>query len=172
MNIATIKYYDIANGKGVRTSVFVSGCRHHCQNCFNEVAWDFNYGEEYTKDVENKIIESLAPDYIDGISILGGEPFEVENQKDLVILLQKIKNIYPKKTVWIYSGFTFEEIKNGSRASGLYANELLSLCDVLVDGRFIEAQKNISLKFRGSENQRIIDVQKTLQNGSVELYMD
>ena len=172
MNIATIKYYDIANGKGVRTSVFVSGCRHHCQNCFNEVAWDFNYGEEYTKDVENKIIESLAPDYINGISILGGEPFEVENQKDLVILLQKIKNIYPKKTVWIYSGFTFEEIKNGSRASGLYANELLSLCDVLVDGRFIEAQKNISLKFRGSENQRIIDVQKTLQSGSVELYMD
>jgi anaerobic ribonucleoside-triphosphate reductase activating protein len=172
MNIATIKYYDIANGKGVRTSVFVSGCRHHCPNCFNEVAWDFNYGEEYTKDVENKIIESLAPDYIDGISILGGEPFEVENQKDLVILLQKIKNIYPKKTVWIYSGFTFEEIKNGSRASGLYANELLSLCDVLVDGRFIEAQKNISLKFRGSENQRIIDVQKTLQSGSVELYMD
>ncbi len=172
MNIATIKYYDIANGKGVRTSVFVSGCRHHCPNCFNEVAWDFNYGEEYTKDVENKIIESLAPDYIDGISILGGEPFEVENQKDLVILLQKIKNIYPKKTVWIYSGFTFEEIKNGSRASGLYANELLSLCDVLVDGRFIEAQKNISLKFRGSENQRIIDVKKTLQSGNVELYMD
>ncbi len=172
MNIATIKYYDIANGKGVRTSVFVSGCRHHCLNCFNEVAWDFNYGEEYTKDVENKIIESLAPDYIDGISILGGEPFEIENQKDLVILLQKIKNIYPKKTVWIYSGFTFEEIKNGSRASGLYANELLSLCDVLVDGRFIEAQKNISLKFRGSENQRIIDVKKSLLNGNVELYMD
>lgn len=170
MNIAEIKYCDIANGKGVRTSVFVSGCRHCCPNCFNQIAWDFNYGKRYDKDIENEIIESLTPDYITGITILGGEPFEVENQQDLIKLLQKVKEKHPSKNVWIYTGFTYEELLSNSRASGENAMKLLSLVDVLVDGRFIESLKNISLAFKGSENQRIIDVKKTLKSGVVELY--
>ena len=146
MNIATIKYCDIANGLGVRTSIFVSGCRHHCKDCFNEVAWDFNYGNPYTKEMEEEILESLKPDYIAGVTILGGEPFEQENQKGVLILLQKIRNMYPKKSIWIYSGFTYEEILEGSRASGYYANELLNICDVLVDGRFVSELKDIPVE--------------------------
>ena len=169
MNIATIKYCDIANGLGVRTSIFVSGCRHHCKDCFNEVAWDFEYGTPYTKETEQEILASLAPDYISGITVLGGEPFEPENQKDILILLQKIRNTYPNKSIWIYSGFTYEEILNGSRASGYYANELLNICDVLVDGRFVSELKDISLKFRGSSNQRVIDLNKTRELGVITL---
>ncbi len=169
MNIATIKYCDIANGLGVRTSIFVSGCRHHCKDCFNEVAWDFEYGTPYTKETEQEILASLEPDYISGITVLGGEPFEPENQKDILILLQKIRNTYPNKSIWIYSGFTYEEILNGSRASGYYANELLNICDVLVDGRFVSELKDISLKFRGSSNQRVIDLNKTRELGVITL---
>ena len=171
MNYATIKYCDIANGEGVRTSLFVSGCRRHCPNCFNAVAWDFNYGEPFTKEVRNKILESLAPGYINGLSLLGGEPFEPSNQRALLPFLKKVKAAYPQKTIWLYTGFTLEELRSPDcRAHTEYTEEILKLLTVLVDGRFVEEKKNISLRFRGSENQRLIDVAATLAAGSVTLW--
>ena len=172
MNTATIKFYDIANGEGVRTSLFVSGCRHHCKNCFNYEAWDFSFGEPYTEGTEQKILESLAPDYISGLSVLGGEPMEPENQAGVLALVKKVKELFPQKTVWIYSGFTWEELMQGSRAATPLVREILQYTDVLVDGRFVEEKQNISLIFRGSENQRVIDVQKTLASGKIALYID
>ena len=172
MNIATVKYYDIANGEGVRTSLFVSGCRHHCKNCFNSQAWDFSYGTPYGREDEESILDSLAPDYIAGLSLLGGEPMEPENQECVLALVKKVKERFPRKTVWIYSGFTWEELMQGSRAASPLAKEILRYTDVLVDGRFVEEKKNISLFFRGSENQRVIDVQKTLATGKIALYID
>lgn len=169
MNYGEIKYCDIANGTGVRTSVFVSGCRNHCEDCFNRATWDFDFGKPFTKEVENQVIDSLKLSYIGGLSILGGEPFEVENQSGVLALVKRAKEEFPKKTVWIYSGFTYEELLGGSRAATPVAKEILSLCDILVDGRFKKELKNISLRFRGSENQRIIDLKKTIASGKVTL---
>ena len=167
MNYATIKYCDIANGEGVRTSLFVSGCRRHCPNCFNAVAWDFNYGEPFTKEVRNKILESLAPGYINGLSLLGGEPFEPENQRELLPFVRNFKALYPAKTVWCYSGYTWEQLTGAepSPARCEVTDELLALLDVLVDGRFVQAEHDISLRFRGSRNQRLLDVPKSLAAG-------
>lgn len=173
MNYATIKYCDIANGEGVRTSLFVSGCRRHCPNCFNAVAWDFNYGEPFTKEVRNKILESLAPGYINGLSLLGGEPFEPENQRALLPFLRLVRERLPNKTVWAFSGFTWEELHtDGSYPRCEVTDELLSLIDVLVDGRFEEELHDISLRFRGSSNQRVIDVPRTLASGGITLWED
>ena len=172
MNYATIKYCDIANGEGVRTSLFVSGCRRHCPNCFNAVAWDFNYGEPFTKEVRNKILESLAPGYINGLSLLGGEPFEPENQRALVPLLRRVRAQYPDKDIWAYSGFTLDKelTVDGAHPRCEVTDEMLSLIDILVDGRYVDAQRNISLRFRGSENQRIIDMDRTRAAGRIVLW--
>lgn len=174
MNFAEIKTNDIANGEGVRTSLFVSGCRHHCKDCFNEIAWDFNYGKPYNKETEKYILDSIKPAWIAGISILGGEPFEPENQEEVLNLLKAFKKEYPLKTVWCYSGFTIEEItgKTPSRAFTDISIELLKMIDILVDGKFINEQKNISLKFRGSENQRIIDVKNTFKENKLIIYLN
>ena len=171
MNYATIKFNDIANGTGVRTSLFVSGCTHKCKGCFNSEAWDFNYGEPFTKEVEDSIIKSLESDFVDGLSLLGGEPFEPENQKVLLPFLKRVKEIYPNKNVWCYTGYLFDkELLGNSRAKTEDTIEMLSLIDVLVDGRFVEVLKNISLQFRGSENQRIIDVKASLKENKVVPY--
>lgn len=170
MNYATIKKRDIANGVGVRVSLFVSGCRHYCKGCFNHEAWDFGYGEPYTAKVEEEILSLLAPDYISGLSLLGGEPFEPENQRVLLGLLQKAKERYPEKTIWCYTGFTLEELLSGSRARIETTDEMLSLIDVLVDGRFVEELRNLRLRFRGSENQRLLNVKETLKTGQIVLW--
>lgn len=174
MNVAEIKTNDIANGEGVRTSLFVSGCRHHCPDCFNEIAWDFSYGKPWSEETEHEILDSMAPPWIAGLSLLGGEPFEPENQKELLKLLKDFKNRYPQKNVWCYSGFTFEEItgKKASRAFTDISVEMLKYIDILVDGKFNKELKNIMLKFRGSENQRVIDVKKTLECSEIVLYME
>ncbi len=171
MNYATIKYNDIANGIGVRTSLFVSGCKHFCKNCFNSEAWSFDYGEPFTEKIENEIISSLKNEYIDGLSILGGEPFEPQNQKPLLDFLKKVRKEVPNKDIWCYTGFLMdEEILGKSRATTEYSKELLECIDVLVDGRFIEEKKNLMLRFKGSENQRIIDVKKSLKENKIILY--
>ena len=172
MNYCNIKKNDIANGTGVRVSLFVSGCTHHCKGCFQPETWDFEYGQKFTLDTENEIIKALSPDYIDGLTILGGEPMEPQNQCVLLPFLRKIKNSYPSKTVWVYSGYTIEELISNSRARCKFTDEILSLIDVLVDGEFILEKKNISLQFRGSSNQRIIDMKKTLINGDIVLYLN
>ncbi len=171
MNYATVKYNDIANGTGVRTSLFVSGCTHKCKGCFNSEAWDFNYGKPFDEDIQNKILNSIDNFFIDGLSLLGGEPFEPENQTHLYPFLLEFKKRFPNKTIWCYTGYLFDkELLGISRANTEVTKDMLSLIDVLVDGRFIDEQKNISLRFRGSENQRIIDVKKSLSKGEVVLY--
>lgn len=171
MNYGEIKNCDIANGEGVRVSLFVSGCTHHCKNCFNAETWDFNYGKPFTKEIEDRLISDLAPGYIDGLSLLGGEPFEPQNQKVLLPFLKRVKERYPDKTVWCYTGYLFDsELRSESRARCEYTDEMLSLIDVLVDGEFVQALYDISLQFRGSSNQRIIDVKKSLESGEVVLY--
>ena len=170
MNYGAIKKCDIANGVGVRTVLFVSGCTHHCKGCFQPETWNFDYGERYTKETEDEIIESLRPDYVDGITLLGGEPFEPENQRELVKLLRRIKKELPQKTVWSFSGYTYEELTGDSCAVCEVTNEMLSMLDVLVDGEFVEAKRNISLRFRGSENQRLIDMNKTRKEGKIVLW--
>lgn len=168
MNYGTIKNCDIANGEGVRVSLFVSGCTHHCHNCFNPETWSFSYGSPFDEQAQSKLLTMLSPDYIDGLSLLGGEPFEPNNQRALVPFLKKVRAQYPDKTIWCYTGYTLEsDLLFESRARCECTDEMLSLLDVLVDGEFIEAQKNISLVFRGSENQRLIDVPATLSSGSV-----
>ena len=164
-----IKKVDIANGTGVRVSLFVSGCTHHCKGCFNPATWNFDFGCEYTKETENSIMDALSPTYIEGLSLLGGEPFEPQNQPTLVGLLKRIRSELPNKNIWCYSGYTFEEL-SGQKESRAYTNttlEMLSLIDILVDGEFVEELKDISLKFRGSSNQRIIDVKKSLEANMV-----
>ena len=159
MNYASIRKYDIANGEGVRVSLFVSGCRHHCKGCFNEEAQAFDYGEEFTEDVENEIIEALKPGYIAGLTLLGGEPMEPENQRILVPFLRRVfaDGQLKKKTLWVYTGCTLEELKDEeNRYHTEFIDEFLAMVDVLVDGPFVEALKDISLQFRGSSNQRII----------------
>ena len=172
MNYATIKYCDIANGTGVRTSLFVSGCRRHCPECFNAVAWDFDYGLPFDKAVRNEILGSLAPDYIDGLSLLGGEPFEPENQRALVPFLRRVRARFPEKDIWAYSGFTLDKelTVDGTHPRCEVTDEMLSLIDILVDGRYVDAQRNISLRFRGSENQRIIDMDRTRAAGHIVLW--
>lgn len=157
MNYGNIKKYDIADGPGVRVSLFVSGCRHHCKGCFNAETWDFNYGQPYTEDTEAEIIEALKPDYIQGLTLLGGEPFEPENQVELVKLLRKVREIYPNKDIWSYTGFIYDrDLQEGGRAFTEVTEEMLSYIDVLVDGPFIEAERDLTLVFRGSRNQRIL----------------
>lgn len=171
MNYATIKYCDIANGTGVRTSLFVSGCRRHCPECFNAVAWDFGYGLPFDKAVRNEILGSLAPDYIDGLSLLGGEPFEPENQPGLLALSRKIRAAYPGKSIWSFSGYLFDrDILAGKLGPWETTRELLSYLDVLVDGPFVASLKNLNLRFRGSSNQRLIDVPASLKTGAVVLW--
>ena len=164
-----IKKVDVANGTGVRVSLFVSGCTPHCKGCFNPDTWNFCYGKEDTAETEAEIIEALKPSYIEGLSLLGGEPFEPENQKVLVNLLKRIRQELPEKNIWCYSGYTFEELtgKEKSRAFTDTTLDMLSLIDTLVDGEFVEELKDISLKFRGSSNQRIIDVKESLKSNSV-----
>lgn len=171
MYYGNIKYYDIANGEGVRTSLFVSGCTHHCKGCFNQETWDFCYGQPYTKEVENKIIKSLEADYINGLTLLGGEPMEPANQKALLPLVKKVKEIYKDKTIWCYSGYLFDSelLSPLSRANAPWTKEFLSYIDILVDGEFKQDLKDITLRFKGSSNQRIIDVQKSLAEGKVVL---
>lgn len=162
MNYATIKFYDVANGTGVRVSLFVSGCRHHCKGCFNAETWDFCYGEPYTQETEDSIIDGLKPDYITGLSLLGGEPFEPENQPALTALLRRVKTQLPEKTVWCYTGYTYDtDLAEGGSVFTDVTREMLSYIDILVDGEFIEEQRDLTLRFRGSRNQRIF----TLENG-------
>lgn len=170
MNYAKINKNDIANGSGVRVTLFVSGCTHHCKGCFNEEAWDFNYGEIFTADTEAELLEALAPSYIKGLTLLGGEPMEPQNQRVLVEFLKKVKGTYPQKTVWCYSGYTLEQLTGESRARCEVTDQMLSLIDVLVDGKFVEELKDISLRFKGSSNQRLIDLKATLQSGEVVLW--
>lgn len=171
MNYAEIKYCDVANGPGVRTSLFVSGCSHHCPGCFNEIAWDFNYGKPFTQDTIDSIIESLKPDYIQGLTLLGGEPFEYSNQKGLLPLVKQVREVLPQKDIWCFTGFLFDkDIIENMCKKWKETNELLSYIDVLVDGRFVEELKNLNLKFKGSENQRTILVNESLKSGNVILY--
>ena len=170
MNYGAIKYCDIANGIGIRTVLFVSGCTHHCKGCFQPETWDFSYGQPYTEDTERAILDSLSPSYIHGLTLLGGEPMEPDNQRVLLPLLHRLKEEYPTKTVWCYSGYTYDELTGISRARCEVTDEMLSLIDVLVDGEFVLEKKNISLRFRGSENQRIIDLLRTREEGSVVLW--
>lgn len=153
-------------------SLFVSGCTHHCPGCFNEEAWDFDYGEPFTGETEDALLSGLAPDYIAGLTILGGEPFEPQNQRGLLPFVSRVKKELPQKTVWVYSGYLYEDLLPGGRAHCEATDALLSLCDVLVDGRFVMAQKDISLKFRGSKNQRIIDLAATRRAGEIVLAME
>ena len=170
MYYADIKKVDVANGPGVRVSLFVSGCTHKCKGCFNEEAWDFKYGHEYTKKEEDKIIELLKPDYIEGITILGGEPFEYVNQKGILPLLRRIRKELPNKTIWCFSGYTFDtDILEDMSNKYEETKELISYIDVLVDGKFEIDKKNFKLKFRGSSNQRIINVKESLKNNKVIL---
>ena len=161
MNYANIKKYDIADGPGVRVSLFVSGCRHHCKGCFNYEAWDFEYGRPYTAETEAEILEALKPGYNAGLTLLGGEPFEPENQVELVTLLRKVRETYPEKSIWSYTGYVYDkDLVPGGRAYTDVTDEMLSYLDVLVDGPFVEELKDITLQFRGSSNQRIIKMDK------------
>ena len=175
MNYATIKWYDIANGEGVRISLFVSGCTHRCKNCFNEIAWDFSYGEIFDDAVQEKILAELGSSYIAGLSLLGGEPLEPQNQGALLPFIRALKKRYPEKSIWCYTGYVLDEktgLLTAKGANTADTAELISYFDVLVDGPYVEDLKDIRLKFRGSSNQRVIDVQKTLQSGKVILYLE
>ena len=171
MHYGEIKNCDIANGIGVRVSLFVSGCTNHCEGCFQPETWDFNYGNDFTEETENRILEMLAPDYICGLTVLGGEPFEPENQRVLVDFLRKVRRKYPEKSIWCFTGFTLEMLETeGTHCHCGATEEMLSLIDVLVDGRFDKNKKNISLRFRGSENQRLIDLNLTRECGTLKLW--
>lgn len=170
MNYATIKPRDIANGPGVRVSLFVSGCTHHCPGCFNQEAWDFSYGEPFTQEVVDRILELLRPGFVRGLTLLGGEPFEPQNQGPIVDLLRQVKAQMPEKSIWAFSGYLFDrDILSGRLGD---TREYLSYLDVLVDGPFIQAKKNLALRFRGSENQRLIDVPASLAIGEIVLWED
>jgi anaerobic ribonucleoside-triphosphate reductase activating protein len=170
MKVAEIKYCDIANGVGVRTTLFVAGCRRHCPGCFNPEAWELTAGEPFTPEVEERILASLAPDYIAGLTLLGGEPFEPENQRGLVDFVERVRAAYPHKSIWSYSGFCFEELVGSEPVRAPYAtpvrtevtDRLLACIDVLVDGPFVLEEKDISLRFRGSRNQRLLDLPASL----------
>ncbi len=171
MNYADIKQYDVANGPGIRVSLFVSGCTRRCEGCFNKEAWDFHYGRPFTQETIQQIIDWLSPSYVRGLTILGGEPFEHENQKGLLSLLRQVRQTYPKKEIWCFSGYLFDEDICGRMCSEWEeTKEMLSYLDVLVDGRFVEAQKNANLVFKGSANQRTIMVQESLKSGEIVLW--
>ena len=173
MKYAEIKNCDIANGPGVRVSLFVSGCTHHCEGCFNEMTWDFNYGSPFDEGVQERLLEYLEPDYIAGLTLLGGEPLEYANLQALMPFVRKVKKKYPKKDIWCYTGYRFEEDildKLCELWDGMYS--FLTYIDVIVDGEFILAQKDISLQFRGSANQRIILVQESLRSGETVLWTE
>lgn len=171
MNYSTIKYCDIANGEGVRTTLFVSGCRRRCPFCFNEEAWSFTAGRLFDDEARQAILASLAPAYIDGLSVLGGEPMEPENQHGLVSFLETVKARYPEKSIWCYTGDTYEELTSGPKRTE-DTDRLLSFIDILVDGPFVQDLKDITLRFRGSSNQRIIDMAATRATGKVVLWTD
>ena len=171
MNYADIKQFDVANGLGIRVSIFVSGCTHHCKSCFNEVAWDFNYGVPFTEDDIDRIIDYLKPSYVSGLAILGGEPFEHRNQQGLLPLLRKVKNIYPQKDIWCFTGYTFDQdILNRMCKEWVETSEMVSYIDVLVDGKFVEELKDLNLRFKGSSNQRTILVKESLETGQIQLW--
>ena len=173
MNYATIKNCDIANGPGVRVSLFVSGCTHRCKGCFNEVAWDFNYGQPFTQETVEMILEMMAPSYIKGITLLGGEPFEPQNQPALLELVKRIRQNYPDKSIWAFSGYLYEkDILAGRLGDPAITRAFLEHIDVLVDGPFVESLKDLSLRFRGSSNQRLIDVKRSLAQGQTVLWED
>ncbi len=175
MNYASIKWTDIANGEGVRVSLFVSGCTHHCKNCFNEVAWDFSYGEPFDEAVQKKLLDGLGQSFIAGLSLLGGEPLEPSNQKSLLPFVREVRKRYPEKTIWCYTGCVFDP-QTGmlceTNKNTPDTKELISLFDVLVDGPFVEELKKITLNFRGSSNQRVLDVKKSLAEKKPVLYLD
>ncbi|MBP3476678.1 MAG: anaerobic ribonucleoside-triphosphate reductase activating protein [Lachnospiraceae bacterium] len=171
MKYSEIKNCDIANGPGVRVTIFVSGCTHHCEGCFNEMTWDFQYGKPFTEKTVSEILQYLAPDYITGLTLLGGEPLEYVNWQGLLPLLRAVKEKYPKKDVWCYTGYLFDEdILEDFCGRWKEMKEFLSYLDVIVDGEFILEQKDISLRFRGSKNQRIILVQESLRTGKIVLW--
>ena len=173
MHYGNIKYCDIANGEGVRTTLFVSGCTNRCEGCFQPETWDFTYGAPFTRETEDEILQSLAPAYVNGLTLLGGEPLEPKNQASLLPFLRRVREAYPQKTVWCFTGFTYEALKtDGSYPRTALTDELLSLCDVLVDGKFVQAEKDITLRFRGSRNQRLIDLAKTRASGTLTLWDD
>ena len=169
MHYGSIKDCDIANGPGVRVSLFVSGCTNHCEGCFQPQTWDFNYGSEYSSETEDYLIELVSKDYIRGISVLGGDPMEPENQKGLINLLKRIRKELPDKDIWVYTGYTYEMLKDRYPRCTV-TDDLLSCIDVLVDGRFILAQKDLRLRFRGSRNQRLIDMNETRRTGEIVLW--
>lgn len=167
MNYGNIKYHDIADGIGVRTTLFVSGCTHHCRECFQPETWDFDYGDEFTGKEEDLIIESLKDEFVEGLTLLGGEPFEPENQKVLLPFLKRVREAVPEKSIWAYSGYTFDELmgEGGKRCFTPDTKEMLSLIDILVDGEFHIMEKDLTLRFRGSANQRVLDVKSSLEKG-------
>lgn len=171
MNYGMIKKFDIADGPGVRVTLFVSGCTHHCRECFQPETWDFQYGKLFTPDTEREILEALKPDYIQGLTLLGGEPFEPENQRCLAPFLKKVREQYPDKDIWCFSGYVLEELTGQEIGTGRgrceVTDEMLSLIDVLVDGEFQLENRDISLQFRGSSNQRLICVKETLETGRI-----
>ncbi len=172
MNYANIKTCDIANGPGVRTSLFVSGCTHHCKNCFNREAWDFAFGAPFDEGVQQRILDECRPGYITGLTLLGGEPMEPVNQRALLQFVRRFRATYPTKTVWCYSGYTWEQLTGDSRARCEVTDDLLREIDVLVDGPFVQALHDITLRFKGSSNQRLIDVKRSLATGEVVLWED
>lgn len=173
MNYAAIKNCDIANGPGIRVSLFVSGCTHRCKGCFNQVAWDFDYGEPFTQETIELVLSMLSAEHVSGLTLLGGEPFEPRNQVALLPLLRRVKALYPRKTIWAYSGYLFDsDILNRQLGPWDVTREILNLIDVLVDGPFVEEKKDLTLRFCGSSNQRVIDVQKSLKSDSLILWED
>ena len=171
MNYGAIKKFDIADGPGVRVSLFVSGCTHHCRECFQPETWNFDYGQPFTEETEQELFEALDKEYICGLTLLGGEPFEPQNQRVLVPFLRRVKERFPEKSIWSYTGYTLEtDLLSPSRARCEVTDEMLSMLDVLVDGEFVLEKKNIRLRFRGSENQRLIDLKKTLATGNTVLW--
>ena len=168
MHVGEVMTADVANGEGMRVSVFVSGCRNHCKGCFQPQTWDFGYGEPFDEKVQKEVLDSLAPDYITGITLLGGEPFEQENQKELVPFMRKVVAQYPNKNVWAFTGYIYDkDLVAGGRRHTEDTDELLSMIDVLVDGPFVEELKDITLKFRGSSNQRVLDLRETIRTGKI-----
>ncbi len=174
MNVATIKVNDIANGTGVRVSLFVSGCTHHCKGCFNAEAWDFAYGEPFTRETEEYILNALDHSYVDGLSLLGGEPMEPAHQRALLPLLREVKSRFPQKTVWCYTGYLLDSelLAADGRAHTEVTDEVVRHLDVVVDGKFEQDKKDIRLRFRGSSNQRLIDVPATLAVGEIQEWSD
>ena len=173
MNYSNIKYFDIADGEGVRTSLFVSGCRHHCPECFNEETWPFDAGEPFTREVEDQIIESLRPEYIDGLTLLGGEPMEPENQRVLAPFVERVRAEFPEKSIWCYTGDIYEDlIREGYPRRTEATDRLLACCDILVDGPYVKELHDITLRFCGSSNQRYIDLNATREAGEVVLWED